>query len=151
MTAAANVFMLFAGVSCGMTVAAGIFTFITTLGIVTRLAQVTQTADRLMCYETWICAGAVSGNLWWLFMSGLYGAEWIGEWLLKTNYFFKSAVMTGFALLAGIFTGCLIGAVAEILDAFPIMFRRIGLKEGTAIVVIMLAAGKFTGVILQFF
>lgn len=148
MTAVRSLLMLFAGVACGVTVAAGIFTFITSLGIVTRLAQVTRTADRLLNYETCICIGAVMGNLWWFFMSG--SRQPCGQFC-EISSFFKMVLLIGFGLFAGIFTGCLIGAIAEILDAFPIMFRRIGLKEGTAIVVMMLAAGKFTGIILQFF
>ena len=145
-----NLFLLFAGAACGVTVAAGIFTFITSLGIVTRLAQITRTAERLICYETWISIGAVVGNLWWFFMSSGENHMFKGIFHGQTAVFEKISVIL-FGLFAGVFTGCLIGAVAEILNAFPIMFRRIGLKEGTAIVVLMLAAGKFTGVILQFF
>lgn len=145
-----NLFLLFAGTACGVTVSAGIFTFITSLGIVTRLAQITKTADSLMWYETWISIGAVSGNLWWLFMSA---AENTCLWQrgFEAAAVFEISMIVLFGFLSGVFTGCLIGAVAEILNAFPIMLRRIGLKEGTAIVVLMLAAGKFAGVILQFF
>ena len=94
--------------------------------------------------------GAVVGNLWWFFMSSGENHMFKGIFHGQTAVFEKIIVIL-FGLFAGVFTGCLIGAVAEILNAFPIMFRRIGLKEGTAIVVLMLAAGKFTGVILQFF
>ena len=54
------------GLACGALVAAGMFTFITMLGIVTRLAQITKTARYILHYESWICAGAVLGNLLWL-------------------------------------------------------------------------------------
>ena len=46
-------------------------------------------------------------------------------------------------LFCGIFTGCLTGAIAEILDAFPVFFRRINLKTGTAFVIAAMAVGVF--------
>lgn len=124
------------GLSCGAVVSAGIFTFITSLGIIMRLAQATKTAAYLHWYENSIIAGAIFGNLLWLYQFPL-GLGSFG--------------MALFGLFAGIFTGCLIGAIAEILNAFPILFRRLQLKEGVAFVIAALAAGKFTGVIIQFF
>lgn len=123
------------GLSAGVVVAAGLFTFIATLGIVTRLAQVTRTAGWIHWYENSFMAGGILGNFLWI-----YGPD------LPAG----TAGLLLYGLFSGIFTGCLIGAIAEILNAFPIFFRRLNLKAGTAFVVAALAAGKLLGVILQY-
>lgn len=134
------------GLACGALVAAGMFTFITMLGIVTRLAQVTKTARYILSYESWICAGAVIGNFLW--MAVTYGADLGILHIIRPVW---AVCLFVFGGLAGAFTGCLIGAIAEILDAFPIIFRRIHFKTGAAWVIAALAAGKFAGVLIQFF
>ena len=50
-----------------------------------------------------------------------------------------------FGLSAGIFTGCLSVALAEILNTFPIMFRRLGIKEGLSWILFFMALGKAAG------
>ena len=124
------------GFCAGTLVAAGLFTFISTLGIVTRLSQVTRTAGWIHWYENSFIAGGILGNLLWI-----YG------WHIPA----RALGLLLFGLFGGIFTGCLIGAIAEILNAFPIFFRRMNLKTGTALVVGALAVGKLTGVLVQYF
>jgi len=123
------------GFSGGLLVSAGLFTLVTSLGIITRLAQITRTACCLTLYENTVVAGTVAGTLLWLYQPeiplGGFGS-------------------TFFGLLSGVYVGCLIGAIAEILNAFPIFFRRLSLKGAAAWVVAALAAGKFIGVCLQF-
>ncbi len=124
------------GFCAGIAVSAGLFAFIATLGIITRLAQVTRTASAIHWYETCFIAGGIMGNLLWLYgvpvPAGAAG-------LLCTGLF------------CGIFTGCLTGAIAEILDAFPVFFRRINLKTGTAFVIAAMAVGRFLGVLARYF
>lgn len=117
-------------------VAAGLFTFIVALGVVTRLAQVTRTANFLHRYENCFVAGGIIGNLYWIF-----------QWPVGL----KSIGLLIIGVFGGIFTGCLIGSIAEILNAFPIFFRRLNLKYGITAVILGLALGKFVGVILQYF
>ena len=70
------------------------------------------------------------GNIVSLFTPGLFGGIW--------------SVML-FGLSAGIFTGCLAVALAEILNTFPIMFRRFGIKEGLTWIMFSMALGKMAG------
>ena len=151
MTIVSDSVLLLVGTACGILVASGIFTFINSLGIITRLAQVTKTAKWLTCYENWICIRGVIGE----FTVACTGYESVccrsQTWGMKVPNVLGNGIMMGFGLFAGIFTGCLIGAIAEILDAFPIMFRRLRFKEGIAVIILALAAGKFTGIVLQFF
>ena len=50
-----------------------------------------------------------------------------------------------FGLSAGVFTGCLAVALAEILNTFPIMFRRFGRKAGLGYIMLSMALGKALG------
>src|SRR5699024_1551188 len=98
------------GLCAGTIVAAGLFTFIATLGIVTRLSQVTRTAAWIHWYENSFILGGILGNLMWIFnISVPTGAVGLA--------------ISG--LLFGVFTGCFIGAIAEILNAFPIFLHRL--------------------------
>ena len=124
------------GLCAGTIVAAGLFTFIATLGIVTRLAQVTRTAAWIHWYENSFILGGIAGNMLWLFHIPVKAG---------------AAGLAVSGLFCGIFTGCFIGAIAEILNAFPIFFHRLDIKTGIALFIASLAVGKFLGVILQYF
>ena len=50
------------GVSFGAAVAAGLFAFVTTVGVVTRLAAGTKTAKHVMLYETVAILGVTVAN-----------------------------------------------------------------------------------------
>ena len=143
MKAAEILWQLIFGLCAGCTVAAGLFTFIVTLGIVTRLSQVTKSAAFIHWYENSFIVGGIVGNLLWIYR------EWFS--LLPESKISAALILGAFGLFGGIFTGCLIGSIAEILNAFPILFRRLNLKTGTALVVAALAAGKLLGIFLQFF
>lgn len=123
------------GFSGGVMVAAGLFTLTTSLGIMTRLAQVSHTAGYIHKYEMAVAAGAAFGNLIWMYQP---------ELLLGV------VGMVLFGLLAGVYVGCLIGAIAEILNVFPVFFRRMKIHEKIGWVILALAAGKVVGVWLQF-
>ena len=124
------------GLCAGTIVAAGLFTFIATLGIVTRLSQVTRTAAWIHWYENSFILGGILGNLLWIFNISVPAG---------------AAGLAIPGLLFGVFTGCFIGAIAEILNAFPIFLHRLNLKTGIALFIAALAVGKFIGVILQYF
>ena len=51
---------------------------------------------------------------------------------------------------AGIFVGSIAVALAEILNTFPITFRRMGLKVGLFWVMLAMAAGKVAGSLYYF-
>ena len=52
----------FTGIAFGAAVAAGLFAFITTVGVVTRLAAGTKTAKHMMLYETIAIFGVTLAN-----------------------------------------------------------------------------------------
>lgn len=128
--------LILIGLGSGFAVAAGVFAFITMLGIVPRMAARTKTERHIICYERMIILGGTFGNIWLLFQIPVPGTA-----LLLAIY----------GLGAGIYVGCLAMALAEMLRLLPIFVNRFQLKEGFPILVLALSLGKLTGVIFQFF
>ncbi len=118
------------GISFGTAVAAGLFAFITTVGVVTRLAAGTKTAKHVMLYETIAVIGVTAANL-----IDLFQLEFAGGVILRTVC----------GLFFGVFVGCLAAALAEVVNVFPVMTRRIKLKVGMAYLVLAFALGKGFG------
>jgi len=56
-----------------------------------------------------------------------------------------------FGLGAGIFVGCMAVALAEIINVYPIMYRRMKLKIGMEWVLATIAFGKMSGCLFYFF
>ncbi len=131
-----QILLCFIGLCSGLTVAAGVFSFITMLGIVPRLAARTNTAKHIICYENAIILGGTLGNIWILFQ-------------LPAQL--SVVMLIAFGVFSGIFVGCLYMALAETLRVLPIMVNRIQLKEGFPIIVAAIGAGKLTGTLFQYF
>lgn len=128
--------LCFIGLCSGATVAAGVFAFITMLGIIPRLAARTNTANHILCYENAIILGGSLGNIWILFGLPMH---------------LSLVMVMGFGFFSGIFVGCLYMALAETLRVLPIMVNRIQLKEGFPLVVAAIALGKLVGTLVQYF
>lgn len=123
----------------GMATSAGTFALLVTLQIVPRMVARSQTAGKILVYENMICFGGTAGCLLSLFPSlDLQAPVFIG-WLAPV-----------FGLCAGIFVGCQAVALAEILNVFPIMFRRMKLKEGLSYMMVAMALGKVVGSLFYF-
>ena len=123
------------GLSAGMLVAAGLFSFITGLGVISDFADRTHTGEHVMLYEDAIIAGGILGNLPFVFKIHIPGGGWI---------------LPIFGLLAGIFTGCWAMALAEMLEVFPIFVRRAKLVRCIPWVILGTALGKTAGALLFF-
>ena len=128
-------FLALIGFAAGGIIAAGVFAFITVIGLIPRLAARTRTAHRIHLYEDCIVIGGGLGNVMDLFHPGLWGG---------------SAAGGLFGLLAGVFVGCLVMSLAETLDAVPVLSRRVRLSVGLQYVVLALAVGKCAGALLYF-
>lgn len=125
-----EVFLGFIGMASGTAVSAGVFSFIITVGVVPRIIGKSRTANDVILYENAVILGGTLGNIFALFHLPLH----LGLWLIIL-----------FGLSAGIFVGCLAVALAEILNTFPIMFRRLGVKEGLSFIMLFMALGKMAG------
>ncbi|MDD6035519.1 MAG: stage V sporulation protein AB [Lachnospiraceae bacterium] len=120
----------FTGISFGVAVAAGLFAFITTVGVVTRLAAGTKTAKHTMLYETIAIFGVTLAN---------------GLDIFRWEIFCGTLCRTAGGFFSGVFVGCLAAALAEVVNVFPVMIRRIRIKVGLPYIVLAFAVGKGFG------
>ncbi|MDO5294014.1 MAG: stage V sporulation protein AB [bacterium] len=134
MTLIERVILLFMGFAGGVGVAAGIYAFITMLQIVQRLSSRTGTANQINFYEDCVMVGGILGNLISIF-----------EWQIHFSIVFLAI----YGLFSGIFVGCLAIALAEVIDVFPAVSRRISLKLGIPFLVVAIALGKGIGTFYQ--
>ena len=121
------------GISAGIVVAGGLFSFIIELGVVADFADRTHTADKILLYEDSVAFGGILGNLFFVFQIEIP----YGLWLLPV-----------FGLLAGIFVGCWAMALAEILNVFPVFIRRAKIVRYIPLFILSMAIGKGIGACL---
>lgn len=131
-----HVILGFLGLACGLSVAAGSFAIAVKLGIIPQMAEKSGTAKRIITYENATILGGITGNLLSVFP----------DIRLPASHF----VLGMFGISAGIFIGCMAVALAEIINAFPIMYRRIRLKMGLEWVLGAIAVGKMSGCLFYF-
>lgn len=136
-----SVFMIFVGLCSGVGTAAGTFAFLLLLRVIPRLLQKAKLEHKIVYIENIIVRGILFGTILSLF-------SWKKKWLFAL---LGRALLTIFGFTAGIFVGCLSVALAEILDVFPIFFRRLHLKENCGtIFLVMMALGKMIGSLFYF-
>ena len=123
------------GLSSGMVVSAGLFSFIIGLGIISKFADRTNTAGSILMYENAIILGGVLGNIFLLYQ-------------LKIPIL--AFMLPIFGLASGIFVGCWAMSIAEVINIFPILIRRVKLVKGIKYLVLCVAIGKCIGAILLF-
>lgn len=124
-------FLIFCGLASGVSIAAGTFAFIMIIGVVPRLVGKCHRAAGTFVFENAIILGATLGCVWSLFTDVVIP--------------FGRMTLLFFGLSAGIFVGCLALALAEILDTYPILFRRLHIKRGLFWVILSVALGKMSG------
>ena len=97
----------------------------------------------LMAFVSFACGVAVSaGTFAFILVIGV-----VPRMIRKMNLADK--VIYGF--VAGMFVGCIAVALAEILNTFPILFRRLYINRGLSFVMIAMALGKTIGSLYYFF
>lgn len=126
-----NILLVIVGAAAGFAVAAGTFAIIAGLGVVPRLAGKTSVASYVPALENALVAGSIFGTVIGIFPQIHLR---LGEWFTAV-----------YGVFAGVFTGCLVMALAEVLNVFPILFRRAKIKEGLSLAVIFFALGKVIG------
>lgn len=124
------------GLSAGVTVAGGLFSFIIGLGVVSDFADRTHTGKHILLYETCIELGGILGNIFFIYQIPIG----MGKVLVPV-----------FGVFGGIFVGCWSMALAEILNIFPIFVRRVRLLRCIPYIILSMAIGKGLGALLFFF
>lgn len=136
-----SLFMIFVGLSSGIGVAAGTFAFLIVIRVIPRMVQKAKLEHKVIYIENIVFRGIMFGTVLSLF-------SWKKKWLFTL---LGKTMLTIFGMSAGIFVGCLAVALAEILDTFPIFFRRLHLKDefGETLLFAM-ALGKMIGSLFFF-
>jgi len=137
-----SLFLIFVGVSSGIGIAAGTFAFLIVIRIIPRMVQKAKLEHKVIYIENIVFRGIMFGTVLSLF-------SWKKKWLFTL---LGKTLLTIFGMSAGIFVGCLAVALAEILDTFPIFFRRVQLKdEFGEVLLFVMALGKMLGSLFFFF
>lgn len=123
------------GLSAGGFTAAGYFAVITSVGMMNRVADVTNTKQYLPYFEEVIIWGASLGNAFFIF-----------NWKLSIGT--VGAVLYG--LLSGMFIGLFAVCLAENIKALPIFIRRVRIGMGLGVVVLSIGLGKAVGHLLYY-
>ncbi len=126
---------LFIGIVSGFVIAGGVFALITALGILNRMADKTHTASHVGKYELAVAYGGIIGTVVQMF-----------ELRIPIGVIGSGLV----ALAMGTFVGCLATALAESLNVTAVFTRRIRLKKGIGVIVLVAALGKMCGSLVYF-
>ena len=123
------------GLSAGVLVAGGLFSFIIGLGVISDFADRTHTGNHILLYEDSVAIGGILGNLFWIYQWTIPGGE----------------IMAGiFGIVSGVFVGCWAMALAEMLNIFPIFVRRLKVIKFVPYMILATAIGKGVGELVFF-
>ena len=125
------------GLLFGIGVAAGVFALVASLCMVPRMAGKTSVAAYVPALENALIFGGIFGCILAIFPQLPFQ---VGTWFLVL-----------YGLASGVFLGCLSVALAEVLNVFPVLFRRANLKNGLGFLITTFAAGKTVGGLIYFF
>ena len=146
-------FLILLGLGYGILASAGVFTVFMAVGLVPRFAGKTHTAGKILLYEEMVVFGTLIGALWSVYPEFSQVAAWAQQRFPDNMMLIKylGIVAQGvFGLFAGMFVGCLALAIAEMLDSFPILARRISFRHGLGLAILSLALGKVFGSLWYF-
>ncbi len=130
------------GVSFGALAASGVLTVLMAVGLMPRYVGRVHEAKHITLFENLIIGGTMGGTFVSLF--GIYVND-------SGLGLFGNFMEIIYGVFAGVFVGTLALAIAEMLDAFPIFFRRLRLNSGLMWIVLAIALGKMTGSFVYFY
>lgn len=122
------------GLASGIAVGTGFVAFLTVLGIVPRLMQLSYSESKLRYYEVAVILGVFFG----IYLS-------FGDGPIKVSVL--GLVVWG--LFHGIFIGMLAAALTEVLNVFPLLFKRIGVDGFLFTLLMAIVLGKIFGSLFQ--
>ncbi|CAH2716391.1 MULTISPECIES: stage V sporulation protein AB [Neobacillus] len=125
----------FLGLASGLAVGSGFVAFLTVLGIIPRLTQLTKTMKMIQQYEWAVVFGALTG----VFAS-------LRDPVLNISPYLLVPLL---GITGGIFVGMLAAALTEVLNVLPILARRIRLDGEIVILITAIVLGKILGSIFQ--
>ncbi|WP_449620296.1 stage V sporulation protein AB [Robertmurraya sp. Marseille-Q9965] len=127
-------FVMFLGLAGGLAVGSGFVAFLTVLGIIPRLTQLTKTMKMIVWYQWAVVLGALIGG----FAS-----------LRDPSLYLSPFILIPLGAAGGVFVGMMAAALTEVLNVFPILAKRIGLEEKIVILMMAFVFGKIFGSLYQ--
>lgn len=136
-----SLFLILVGFCSGTGIAAGTFAFLLVIRVIPRMVQKAKLEHKIIYIENIVFRGLLFGTILSLF-------SWKKKWIFAL---LGRSILTIFGISAGIFVGCLAVALAEILDTFPIFFRRLHIKDDFGgVLIFVMAMGKMIGSLFFF-
>ena len=135
-----HIFMAGLATACGIAVSAGTFAFLLVIGVIPRMIKRCNFGERILMVENTVILGVLTGAVFSVM-----------EWNALLPYpWLADVILCAYGTAAGIFVGCIAVALAEILNTFPIIFRRFQIKEGLSWIMLFMAFGKCAGAFWYF-
>ncbi|TSB46544.1 stage V sporulation protein AB [Alkalicoccobacillus porphyridii] len=122
------------GIGGGLAVGGGLVAFITVLGVIPRLAQLSRSESWIRLYE-------------WAGILGIQCGTWASFYSFSVGSNRLMAAIVG--LLAGVFIGLLAAALTEVLNVWPILVKRMGMRGQLLLLLMAIALGKVAGSLFQ--
>ncbi|MFD1360608.1 stage V sporulation protein AB [Lentibacillus salinarum] len=122
------------GFAAGIAVGGGFVAFLTVLGIIPRLIQLSKTDKLIPVY----IASIITGSLFGIYIS-FADVSWNQPALLLILW----------GCFHGLFNGMLAAALTEVLNVFPILSRRIRLEDKLLWLLMAIVLGKVAGSLFQ--
>ncbi len=118
------------GFGSGLIVGSGFVAFLTVLGIIPRLVQLSKSKEWLNYYQASVIIGAM-----------------LGTYLTFTDSIIHLplALLGFWGLLHGIFIGMLAAALTEVLNVFPLLMKRLGIDKELLWLLMAIVIGKIAG------
>ncbi|HLR66369.1 stage V sporulation protein AB [Virgibacillus alimentarius] len=129
-----NIAELIIGLAGGLAVGGGFVAFITLLGIIPRLVQISKADKFIHAFGTCVLAGSILGT--YLSFTDI-------TWNLSTIILL---IWGGFH---GVFNGMLAAALTEVLNVFPVLTKRIGVQRYLLWLLMAIVFGKIFGSLFQ--
>lgn len=123
-------FIILVGIASGLAVGSGFVAFLTVLGVIPRLTQLTKTMKLIALYEWAVVLGAVMGTI---------GS--LREPVLNLTPY----ITIPLGLAGGVFVGMLAAALTEVLNVLPILAKRVRVDDKLEILLMAIVLGKVSG------
>ncbi|WP_079709921.1 stage V sporulation protein AB [Paraliobacillus ryukyuensis] len=125
---------VFVGLASGLVVGTGFVAFITVLGILPRLIQLSKTREQLHLYEFAVIIGVL-----------------FGTYVSFTPFPIRLGIIVimFWGLLHGTFVGMLSAALTEVLNVFPLLAKRVGIDNQIIWLMMAIVFGKIAGSLFQ--
>ncbi|WP_026570068.1 MULTISPECIES: stage V sporulation protein AB [Sediminibacillus] len=125
---------IFIGLASGLIVGTGFVAFLTVLGIIPRLVQLSKTKAFVKTYEAGVTFGALFGTY----------LSFVGVSLHLSLF-----ITIVWGAFHGIFIGMLAAALTEVLNVFPLLAKRIGMENHLLWLLMAIVLGKIAGSLFQ--